>query len=326
MSTNREFLKEAIADAKIVKETAIANAKLALEESFEPYLKQALALKLEEMDKSDSLEEEDVFFESSEEMDEMMKDKDLEELSLDEILSELEKESLNEEEGEEGEEEEGEEEVIDPDNLTDEFLKELIEDVIASMIEAGELEAGENFEEEEMGSEMEDEDEEINLELEEDEDLDEAKEKSSDIPESYGTKMRDMKETLQIRSLKKDLQEAFDTITTLKNELNEINLLNAKLLYVNKIFKSQNNLSENQKLKVIGAFDKATTVGEVKLVFESLNTHMKPSVSPKKHIVENVIKSASKSLNVNPKSTKEPILESNEMVSRFQKLAGIKII
>jgi hypothetical protein len=36
MATNRDLLKEAIADAKAVKETAIANAKAALEEAFTP--------------------------------------------------------------------------------------------------------------------------------------------------------------------------------------------------------------------------------------------------------------------------------------------------
>ena len=50
---NREFLKEAIADAKAVKETAIANAKAALEESFTPHLKTVLSAKLEEMEKED---------------------------------------------------------------------------------------------------------------------------------------------------------------------------------------------------------------------------------------------------------------------------------
>ena len=55
---NRDFLKEAIADAKAVKESAIANAKAALEEAFSPQLKSMLASKLEEMDSS--YEEDDV--------------------------------------------------------------------------------------------------------------------------------------------------------------------------------------------------------------------------------------------------------------------------
>lgn len=58
MATNRDLLKEAIADAKSVRETAIANAKLALEEAFTPHLKSMLAAKLEEMDKDDEVKEE----------------------------------------------------------------------------------------------------------------------------------------------------------------------------------------------------------------------------------------------------------------------------
>ena len=58
MATNRGLLKEEIADAKSVRETAIANAKLALEEAFTPHLKSMLAAKLEEMDKDDEVKEE----------------------------------------------------------------------------------------------------------------------------------------------------------------------------------------------------------------------------------------------------------------------------
>ena len=50
---SKDLLKEAIADAKAVKETAIANAKIALEEAFTPHLKSMLSAKLEEMDKED---------------------------------------------------------------------------------------------------------------------------------------------------------------------------------------------------------------------------------------------------------------------------------
>ena len=66
MATNRDLLKEAIADAKSVKEVAIANAKLALEEAFTPHLKSMLSAKLDEMDKED-----DEVKESEEEVKEM---------------------------------------------------------------------------------------------------------------------------------------------------------------------------------------------------------------------------------------------------------------
>jgi len=113
-----------------------------------------------------------------------------------------------------------------------------------------------------------------------------------------------------------ELAEAISTIEVLKAELNEINLLNAKLLYTNKIFKTK-NLNENQKVKVLSSFDKAKNVGEVKMVFETLNEGIKVSKNP---IKEN-LGSASKST-MTP-NVKKPIVESNEAFARMQKLAGI---
>jgi hypothetical protein len=114
-----------------------------------------------------------------------------------------------------------------------------------------------------------------------------------------------------------DLAEAIETIKTLRTELNETNLLNAKLLYVNKIFKAK-NLTESQKLKVIASFDKATNVKEAKVVFESLNSAL--STAPKKAIKES-LGFASKAAGVAPNKT---IVESNDVITRMQKLANIK--
>ena len=114
----------------------------------------------------------------------------------------------------------------------------------------------------------------------------------------------------------KELKEAISTINTLRNELNEVNLLNAKLLYVNKIFKAK-NLNESQKLKVIAQFDKATTAKEAKTIFESMNSAIAKS---KKSTLKESIGFASKAAGVAPK---KPIVEVNETVSRWQMLAGI---
>jgi hypothetical protein len=114
-----------------------------------------------------------------------------------------------------------------------------------------------------------------------------------------------------------ELAEALSTIETLKAELNEINLLNAKLLYSNKIFKAK-NLNESQKVKVLSSFDKAKNVSEVKIVFETLNEGIK---TVKNTIKENLGR-ASKST-VTPTTTKQPIVESNDVFKRMQKLAGL---
>ncbi len=113
-----------------------------------------------------------------------------------------------------------------------------------------------------------------------------------------------------------ELEEATNTINTLRTELNEINLLNAKLLYTNKIFKSK-TLNESQKVKVLSSFDKATTVKEVKLVYETLNEGLKVKTT---NIREN-LGSASKATVTPTVTTRQPIIESNDAFARMRALA-----
>ena len=331
---NREFLKEAIADAKAVKESAIANAKAALEESFTPHLKSMLAAKINEME----IEEEEEMYEAKSRMEKEDMNKDYaeveakdamtgamdEEMDLDEILAELEKmdeeEQLNEVKKEEEYEDSDadgipdekdempkggaeEEEEIDLENMSEEDLKSFIESVIADMVKAGELEAGHEEEEEEEEEKGE---EKLEITMEAEDYLDEEKDA---MYEAMKVKMKKMEE---------ELNETRKALKTVKTDLTEVNLLNAKLLYTNKIFRNK-NLTESQKVKVLGAFDKAANVKEAKLVFETISEGLN---APKKSISESVIGRASKSAGIST-TTKQPIVESNEMITRFQKLAGI---
>jgi hypothetical protein len=304
-----------------VKESAIANAKAALEESFTPHLRSMLSAKINEME-----EELDEYAEEQPSRD-MDGDGDVdaddvrmmeEEMDLDEILAELEEmdeEQLNEVEEEEFEdsdadgipdeeddmpEGEAEEEEINLEDMSEEELKSFIESVIADMVEAGELEAGEEGEEEEEAEE------ELEITMEAEDEMYEAKDAKYKAMEA---KMKKMEE---------ELNETRNALKTVKTDLNEVNLLNAKLLYTNKIFRNK-NLTESQKVKVLGAFDKAASVKEAKLVFETITESLNTS---KKPVNESVIGRASKSAGVST-TTKQPIVESNEMITRFQKLAGI---
>ena len=375
----RDILKEAIADAKTVKETAIANAKAALEEAFTPQLKSMLAAKLEEMEldeeKEDDMQKEGMgksYYEDDdkkmeegkkEDMDEGKKEDLDEEIDLDEILAELEgdlneeKEDIDEdartdaeeegyEDGMEDEKEDMEDEEIDLEDMTDDDLKDFIEDVIADMVKSGELEAGDNFEEEDE-MEVVDDEEEVDVEISEgkkkkDDDKEDKKDKvkeSIDIEEAAGNPIStsvkagsknkydedfkkavkdDLANLMKKLGLKEEeLDEAYTTIESLKSDLNEVNLLNAKLLYTNKIFKAK-TLTESQKVKVLGAFDKAGTVKETKLVYETLNEGLKTKKSP---IKESLGAASKVTGNVN---TKKPIIETDPMVERFKKLAGLK--
>lgn len=116
-----------------------------------------------------------------------------------------------------------------------------------------------------------------------------------------------------------ELAEAYKTIENIKTELHETNILNAKLLYANKIFKAK-NLTDNQKVKVLESFDKASTVKEVKLVFETLTEGLKEKKSP---VNESIKGFASKATGGIIKSNKQ-IIETNDVFTRMQKLAGIK--
>jgi hypothetical protein len=122
----------------------------------------------------------------------------------------------------------------------------------------------------------------------------------------------------EMEEMKSELAEAYKTIQTIQTELQEVNLFNAKLLYTNKIFKSK-NLTESQKVKVLAAFDKAASVKEAKLVFETLSEGMKEKKSP---VNESMLRgSASKPAGI---VAKKPILEVNDQFARWQTLAGIK--
>ena len=127
-----------------------------------------------------------------------------------------------------------------------------------------------------------------------------------------------MAETDEMEEMKGELEEAYQTIKTIQTELKEVNLFNAKLLYTNKIFKAK-TLTESQKVKVLAAFDKAASVKEAKLVFETLSEGFKEKKSP---VNESLLRgSASRAAGV---ADRKPILEVNDQYARWQTLAGIK--
>jgi hypothetical protein len=321
MATNRDLLKEAIADAKSVKDTAIANAKAALEEAFTPYLKEKLSAKLQEMEDEELGEMEEMYEKEKEET--MEENESMDEISLDELLAELEDEEMEESIFEaKGEEEESEEEMSIED-MDEDDLKSFIEDVIKDMVAAGELEAGHEGMENEEGAEVEmGEEDEINIEDEEeiDEEIDINELLSEDEDEEIGLDELlaelEMEEEYEMNEKVKseELDEAYAAIKTLQSELNEINLLNSKLLYTNKIFRNK-SLSESQKVKVLTAFDKATSKKEAQLVYETLLENLKTTV--KKSSIQESLGSASKALGV---AQSKPIIE-NDAFSRMRELA-----
>ena len=122
----------------------------------------------------------------------------------------------------------------------------------------------------------------------------------------------------------KEIEEAYKTIKSLQRTINEVNLLNAKLLFANKLFRAH-NMTNEQKVKVIETLDRTKSVREVKLVFSTLaenfkytSTNKTAKNTIKEGIASKVVKSTA------PKAAaKQVIAESADFANRFKKLAGI---
>ena len=350
MDGKSDLLKEAIADAKAVKETALANAKIALEEAFAPRIQSMLSTKLsedlyeDEMDmdaeaemeapaeepsvvvdgekyvKADDAEEAEMDVADMDmgeepmadgmEMEGMMMDADEdpsdedpsveEDLELEAIIRELE-EDLNEEEL-------TEEELTEEEIAEDAHNKDAADSTDSKgndlMAEPKEMK-NEDFNIDEIIEEILSETEDINEEEvvaegeHEDKDKDDSKEKMDELSE--------------------ELTEAYSTIESLRDTINEVNLLNAKLLYTNKLFRNF-ELSEDQKMKVIENFDRAGNTREVKLVFSTLAENFTVPVKKRKMVKEGA---ASKPVNSTAPTTKTIINEGNQLADRWKKLAGL---
>jgi hypothetical protein len=222
-----------------------------------------------------------------------------------------------------------------PDNdQLEMMIKNILDQEIKALIDAGELEAGADYDKDEEGSEEIDVDAEVDTD--DTEELDEEMDEEVSLEELLAeidslTNIEEGKKKAKKEDEKKDkkkeekddkekeLKEAYDAIAELRSELNEVNLLNAKLLYTNKIFKSK-NLTESEKVKVLNTFDKAETVKEVKLVFETLTESFKATA--KKNPIKESLGSASRTVTAAPKQ--EQIIEVNDAFARMQRLAGLR--
>lgn len=340
MSNTKQILKDAIADAKAVRETALTQAKLALEEAFTPQLQSMLAAKLNEME----MEDEEVK-EAKDTEDQMEETLDLEAL-LAEADDEEEKaaeEETSEEAPEAGEEKEGEdEEDKDITEMSPEEVEEYIRQIAAEEFEKLETEQGEEIPGEDGGEEIDLDaelgadatagEEEINL----DEMIDETEEtvneeeidendinidellaefglSEEEVEEGYGKDKDESKSEME-----EELAQALATIDELRSSIQEVNLLNAKLLYMNKVFKGT-NLTESQKINVVKTFDKAESAKEAKLVYESMITSFTHKAEVKSNIKESV-GFASKAVGmITNNNTK--VIETDAQYNRWEKLA-----
>ena len=396
-----DLLKEAIADAKAVRETALENAKVALEEAFTPRLKSMLSKKIQSEIEDGSTEDE--VTEQDEEVEEEVQDEGVyedDEDPSDEYSDEYSEEEAEEEEApeeempEDGMEEEGVIEINgvkyapvvseEEDEEGEEFAPEDDEEVEDDMGEGEDLdleavlrELESELEEDEDADFTEESDESVEEAEEADEDKDEVDEevdKSSGIGKSDNHKGEsdetskigvpgkakhesveitegdddpdveeveeeiDLEEVLRalqeedeedttsedMENLQTELDEHRDVVKYLRSKLNEVNLLNAKLLFTNKLFRSY-GLSNDQKMKVVETFDRAKNLREVKLVYATMAESFVNGSIREEIVKESKKGSASKPVasTKSEKQEQEIITESDVMKQRFKKLANI---
>jgi hypothetical protein len=106
---------------------------------------------------------------------------------------------------------------------------------------------------------------------------------------------------------------------TLSKKLAETNLLNAKLLFTNKLLQTE-SLTARQKAQVIEQLDAAETIREAKLVYESLS---KALVKPRRVVTEGRVLGSS-SQATRAASTQTTTLNEGVEAERWARLAGIK--
>ena len=392
MSNTKQILKDALVDAKTVRETAMAQAKLALEEAFTPQLQSMLAAKLQEMEMDEEIDEKAAGNtpDTEEAMEETL---DLEALLAEDSVEEAKEEGEAEEETseEKPEEEAGEEKAGEPEEdkditeMTPEEVEEYIRTIAAEEFakletEQGEALPGEGEEEINLDAELgPDAEEEINLEemideeeavneeeidendinidellaefgLSEEEEINESEVNEADIDVNalmnalagaggvmgvgaglsmifdkaiagkLGTAAKAAAEKIAGKNPDRiKMEEALETVEQLRATLQEVNLLNAKLLYMNKVFKGT-NLTESQKVDVVKTFDKAESAKEAKLVYESLITSFTKKAETKSNIKESV-GFASKAVGMISGNSNAKVIETDAQFDRWNKLA-----
>ena len=360
-----KLLKEAIADAKAVRETAIANAKIALEEAFTPRLQSILSRKLQaemegDEEEADMNEDNDTSTGIGTGDNKQPADAantaqtDLSGISSqsasagDELEGHEEVDDLMEGEDEEAPAMEGEDEAeyaaegeemapeADEDELDLESIIRELEDELG-MEESDELgyedptgvENAYEGEEEAPAAEApaEDEMEAPAMEGEEEEtiDLDEILREMGYGDDEEVSEEEEAGNEEEVAAMQSELKEAYSTIQSLRKTINEVNLLNAKLLYTNKLFRNY-NLTNEQKVKVVENLDRTSNVREVKLVYATLSESMKFTGTERK--VAQAKKSITEGLASKPSASTAPAKQiisenTNELANRFKQLAGI---
>ena len=311
--TNSNLLKEAIADAKAVRETALANAKVALEEAFTPRIQSMLSARIAEEEELDM--EEDAEAEAPVEVPveepvaaEGRGMNDADEDPTDEFSEEMAPEELPVEEDDHYA---AEEPALEEDGEEDLELEAIIRELEDEMADEETPPEAPVTEEEEVADEAP-----VTEEGGDEEDVS-LEEIIKALREEEGEE--EVTEEAEEGEATKELEEAITVIKFLRSKINEVNLLNAKLLFSNKLFRNH-SMNESQKMKVIENFDRASNLREVKLVFTTLAESFRGRPSRTKRTIKESYASKS-SRSTAPR--KKVLSEGAELAARWKKLANL---
>ena len=331
-----DLLKEAIADAKAVRETALANAKMALEEAFTPQLQSMLSAKLREDEFEDEEEMTDEVPVDDEMTDEVPVEGDYseqdefsdeEEVPVDDEFSDEEEipmevdEVPGEEEMPMDDEIPGEEDELDLEAIIRELESELgdedeIEEQEGPVSGYDKTAPADRDGLAEQEEDEEDDEFEVDESLFREEDEEDDEEEVTEQDDAY-----DKNAPADRDGLAEELKEYKAAVRFLKDKLHEVNILNAKLLFTNKLFK-EFALTNDQKMRVVETFDRALTTREIKIVYSTLaESYKSGSIKRKTRIKESA---SSKSGSTKPsRQSRKVITEEAQVANRFKKLAGI---
>lgn len=389
-----DLLKQAIADANMVREIAVENAKLALAETFVPRLQRAISTRLSEMDgeedesaiaddelvgdemPADDIATDDIpaddevheEFEGDEVSDEEDGAPDEDAVSVDDVADEMGDGSDDDAIADDGSDEVSDDEIMtdddaedgDEDNLDlesilreldddgmedDEFSdtpviddEENMEPPVEEDVDSSEIGPGgepsavasdDSTEDPQRGQLTEEGDEEIPVEDDEDEAISieeiirSLREEEDMAASEEDAKSKEALEA-ELAATQDAVQESYAVIQYLRKQLKEVNLMNAKLMFTNKLIKAY-DLNESQKMKIIDTFDRTKNLREVKLVFATLAESLR--VSKKKgsvKLTETVKRGSASRTTASSRPSREVITEGDDLVARWQKLANLK--
>ena len=135
-------------------------------------------------------------------------------------------------------------------------------------------------------------------------------------PRASRARVARVNESRKNRALKKRLVEYHNAFNSLRGQLTEMNLFNAKLLYVNKLMQNR-DLSSKQQRAIVEALDNAKTLREAKLLYKSLTS----SLNRRRGLTEG---RAARTLGSSSRSTRSASPSKNGVeVDRWAVLAGI---